>query len=238
MKFRMLTVCLFLSLLMTPYTPVSSEPMKTDDDSIEKYMLLRSDKMYDRGAMIETQTIGKYSEHVKRNGKSLTLKIEDPESPLQNKTIELLNKPEQNKGQGDFEKYFFINYFEKLNLYLVLYVFYDGYSYLVYNSKSGQRFILDEYPVLSPSSMKFLVSSDGLVSGELPNSFSIYRVSSDSIEIEYRTEPTQWEPLEATWKDDDEIIFKKVFVHSIPPKSIPCKATYDSDKDQWNLVQE
>lgn len=176
----------------------------TEDTSIEETKPLSK---IDRRIKEERIRIARFSEHVRREGDMLHLKLDSgAELSFENQT--------DFGGVEPYAYYEFKEYMPDLNLYVLDVHFYEGGEYLVISGRSGKNYRMYAYPEVSPDRLHIVAVSeeDGMGGGE--NSIRLWRVEQGELieEFYYNTDELGYYNLNSLseWYDNKTVRIRRV----------------------------
>ncbi|MEE9542991.1 MAG: hypothetical protein V3V95_04335 [Thermodesulfobacteriota bacterium] len=229
------TVILLFLCFLAPLALLSACTDKTsiEDTSIDETKPLSG---LDKTVEEEKKRIARFSEHVRREGDVLYLKL-NPVSELSFKNLTECDRFD-NCWYG-----FFQEYLADLDLYVVEVRLYEGLKYLLISGKSGRNYRMYAYPEVSPDRLHIVaVSEDEEGGGE--NSIHLWRIEQGELieEFHYNTEKLGYYNLNSfsEWQDNSTVITNRFSIGSnlTPcPESNAFKARFALRKigDAWKL---
>jgi hypothetical protein len=170
------------------------------------------------GKTKESEKLREYQQYARRLGSTLELRLASGDA---------LKLEDQPVGPSvDVEKvvkYEFSGYLKQIDHFLVSSAFYEGSVYLLVSRKSGKRFVIDNVPILSPNSDRFVTVS--ICDSGCPYRVQIWRVTEAELQPEWTFKPEQyWASGRAKWLDASTI--EVVSEIADPVKSDPSKGKY------------
>lgn len=170
------TVILLFICFMAPLALLFACTHKAgiEDTSIEETKPLSK---IDRRIKEERIRIARFSEHVRREGDMLHLKLDSgAELSFENQT--------DFGGVEAYAYYEFKEYLADLDLYILDVHFYEGGEYLVISGRSGKNYRMYAYPEVSPDRLHIVaVSQDEMGGGE--NSIRLWRIEKSVLTEEF-----------------------------------------------------
>jgi hypothetical protein len=120
----------------------------------------------------------------------------------------------QNREEGDSVRRFSFREYPKGVGYFVLHrQLYEGADYLLVHARSGEQFVLQERPVISPDRLRIVTASAGLSGMSNGNAVQIWRLQPRRPELEFELSPRDWEPSEPKWLDSKTIRLRQQAPH-------------------------
>jgi hypothetical protein len=150
----------------------------------------------------EASNLNRDAAFVTRMGDSLIFKLEKGNKILLNKGSEA----------DDFENYKYIGKLKDINSYLVFASFWESYSFLVVNAKTGHENYLCGFPEVSPNKKHVAAAGFDLQAGFVFNGIQMYDVTPDSLKPNWNRELSKWGANNLTWLDNDNLMLEKMSV--------------------------
>ncbi|MFW6205714.1 MAG: hypothetical protein ACOC5I_00610 [Gemmatimonadota bacterium] len=115
--------------------------------------------------------------------------------------------------------YTYRGHLDRIGYHVVDVHYYEGGDHVLINERTGVRTTVPAPPVVSPDGQRLVVASAGGMAGYSPNALQVWRVPSDSLELEWELEP-DWGAEEARWQDAVTVRFLKL--HRCPDRPEVC----------------
>jgi len=150
---------------------------------------------------IERSRLPKHKGFVERKGNKLRLYLSN------GRVVELKTLTEEecekNLERDDICAYAFWDFLKPVDYYLVFNQYYEGISFSLVSRKTGQIFIIDEIPTLSPDNKRFVTVDygDAYVSGRI----QIWKFTSSGISLEWTYDKPLGHRGDAEWVDHRSI---------------------------------
>jgi len=160
------------------------------------YELCKNDRF--AGRCVEAYQLKRYPK-VRRNGNRLMIGLADGQHVVLTDNV---------ADSGDSVAYSFYGAF--LGNFLVLVHLYEGSEYLAIHGRSGKKYFVHGWPVVSPDQRRFVTTSLDITSGYNANAVQVWRVDPDQLVLEWSLEPgANWGPSDAWWLGNDVVQFMR-----------------------------
>jgi hypothetical protein len=194
----------------------------------------------DRRLKEERIRIARFSEHVRREGDMLHLKL-DSGAEVSFKNLTEFDRVET------YAYYEFKEYLADLDLYILDVHFYEGGEYLVISGKSGRNYQMYAYPNVSPDRLHIVAVSeeDGMGGGE--NSIRLWRIEQGELmeEFYYNTEVLGYYNMNSfsAWQDNKTVRMRRILsaehITSCPkPSLVEVQVALRKTGGSWELNNE
>lgn len=114
----------------------------------------------------------------------------------------------------NYTEYRFISRLNEINYYLIKIYYYEGYSYLMLNAKSGKESYLWGVPSISPDKKKIIASCFDLQAGFVFNGIQFYTVTNDSLQLQWSRELSKWGADKIAWVNNDLLVAERLMLDS------------------------
>ena len=120
--------------------------------------------------------------------------------------------------------------------------YYEGGQYLAVHRESGDTTYLDALPLAAPDGGWVLTASADLEAGYAPNRLTIYRVTSDGLELAWREETgdygatDSWGAVEARWLDSATVAFERLRADPNGPADIRGSGRVEYREGEWRMM--
>lgn len=150
----------------------------------------------------------------KRNSDTLSLKLDNGSVKyyINNSSIE----------SDNYTQYHFITKLPEINYYLLKVFYYEAFSYLMINAKTGKETYLCGVPAVSPDKTKLIAGCFDLQAGFVFNGLQLFSVTSDSLNNLWSRELTKWGADNLAWIDNATIVAEQIRIDS----AMNTKTTY------------
>lgn len=144
---------------------------------------------------------------VKRAGDTLLLTLENGSKKtfINQSSIE----------SDNFTEYHFISRLQDVNYYLMKVYFYEAFSYLMVNAKSGKETYLCGIPAISPDKSKVIAGCFDLQAGFVFNGLQLFEITSDSLSLTWSRELTKWGADNLAWINNSSFIAEQIQTDSL-----------------------
>lgn len=157
-----------------------------------------------KAAVIQSYLLNKSDQYFYVTDSTLVLKIENGAS----KTF--LNNDEDN---GDYKHYYFVNYFDKIDYYLISVHLYEGDYWILVNRKNGFSKIMCGLPYISNNNKTIISINSDLEAGYTFNGLELFSILKDSLNTEFSKETT-WGPTDLKWVNENQFLIKRELFHT------------------------
>lgn len=159
-----------------------------------------SNNSYECFQIIEKSQLAKHSS-ITRRGDQLVF-------PLKNGHNYILKNI--NPGESDGKSYTFRTYLKSIGYYLFEISYYEGHDFLLINGSSGKKFVIDNFPVISPDGKRFITASVDLEAHYNSNRIQIYKLTLVDPSLEWSFEPKEaWGAANPKWINNEKIQLDK-----------------------------
>ena len=118
----------------------------------------------------------------------------------------------QKKGdEASVIKFSFRVYLRDIGYFLLHRQYYEGDDYLLIHDTTGNKFELQDVPVISPDKRRLVTASNGISGGYNANGVQIWQLTKRGAVLEQSFELKGWAPSEPVWTDNLEIRLVKTF---------------------------
>lgn len=155
----------------------------------------------------EIACIKKSQDLVSRNEDTLFIKIDG------NKIKKYIN---DNSIESDsYTEYHFMSKLPGINYYLVKIYYYEGYSYMMLNAKTGKESYLWGIPSVSPDNKKIMASCFDLQAGFVFNGIQYFDITPDSLQLQWSRELNKWGSDKLAWINNDMLVAERLTMDSV-----------------------
>jgi hypothetical protein len=118
----------------------------------------------------------------------------------------------QKKGvEASVLKFSFRDYLRDIGYFLLHRQYYEGDDYLLIQDTTGNKFELQDVPVISPDKQRLVTASNGISGGYNANGVQIWLLTRRGVVLEQSFEPKGWAPSNAVWTDNLGIRLVKTY---------------------------
>jgi len=112
----------------------------------------------------------------------------------------------QKKGEeASVVKFSFRDYLRDIGYFLLHRQYYEGDDYLLIQDTTGNKFELQDLPVISPDKRRLVTASNGISGGYNANGVQIWQLTKRGVVLEQSFELKGWAPSDPVWTDNLEI---------------------------------
>jgi len=121
-------------------------------------------------------------------------------------------KDSQKKGdEASVLKFSFRDYLRDIGYFLLHRQYYEGDDYLLIQDTTGNKFELQDVPVISPDKRRLVTASNGISGGYNANAVQIWQLTKRGVVLEQSFEPKGWAPSDPVWTDNLGIRLVKTY---------------------------
>lgn len=155
----------------------------------------------------EVNCMNKYEKSVTRKEDTLLILLDNKQLKkfVNNSSIE----------SDNYTTFRFLNKLENINYYLLKIEYYEGYSYLMLNAKTGHENYLCGYPSLSPDHTKLIAGSFDLQAGFVFNGLQLYTITPDSLQLQWNRELSKWGTDKIVWINNHQLAAEHMSIDSV-----------------------
>lgn len=147
---------------------------------------------------------------VRRQGHKLFFKCENgKEAVLENRLTD---------GE-DHVEYTYLGQLSDKSYYVISANFYEWYNYFLINEVNGDTTWLRGLPILSPNGKMILSGNADLIAGFTDNGYELYRITNDGLMLLGTRELLTWGPEATYWKNDSELMVRRIVIDTLAPNS-------------------
>ncbi|MDH5721679.1 MAG: SH3 domain-containing protein [Spirochaetia bacterium] len=182
---------------------------------------------YNCAKIIESKLLKKYKNKVTRNDDKLIINIKNSNN-LVYKNI--------NTDSVNVKLYSFINYYEKINYFLIAVHYYEGGRLYFINGNNGNNISIHNIPVFSKNHDKFVVTNIDIEIGYSPNIIQIFQLMQNGNYKKQFEHKSKWGVMNPEWLNDNHIIVDTVKRAEDEPGYIITRADLEYNKI-WHLIE-
>lgn len=110
----------------------------------------------------------------------------------------------------DGSRWLYLRHLTDIDAHVVYEQMYEGHAFALVHGTYGWSAVLDDAPLLSPDRTRLLTASHDTEAGYVANRARIFRITPDSLVLEWEIAPERWGPEDAHWVDDRTVRLQRV----------------------------
>jgi len=130
---------------------------------------------------------------------------------LRNGTWLTVQDSQKKDDEASVIKFSFRDYLSDIGYFLLHRQYYEGDDYLLIQDTTGNKFELQDVPVISPDKRRLVTASNGISGGYNANGVQIWQLTKAGAVLEQSFELKGWAPSDPVWTDNLEIRLMKTY---------------------------